>query len=464
MISYSKKCKMNMSFLVYARCGSLAQKSLLVFIPVLVDTATIDTGVFLCLELNIMNVVQKEVGNEELPKTELTLVEKKSLAEILIISDQQPADFYKNTLVYQANLDLAIASAKSLVHAIDDDGRKLAKSDVALIRKFAKQNRGFASSVFKSLTDKIKSWQTSVNTKCIDLEAEADGIMTRFDAMEKQKLGGVKSALELALDGYRVEAKLRQEFIKPADLSPFIKLSGTLTPGGVLTKGAQTFVKAIADGEKLLQQRFDSRVMAIENRCLRAGINPPLTVEGFGNEIYLEDDAFNAALDRKVAAELERYEETKKLIEKQNAADNQKKIDDALKLQQAEATRIAEQEVASRTVYPDVSVAMVIPEKVTPQSLREAAKRIDEGAAHADRSSDARREHEQADKLRASANELEKAQDITRPGRKTVRFTAEFEVNVSERISTNAIESRFNSQLPDDLLNALKRVTFQHVG
>ena len=406
------------------------------------------------------------VLKEELPKTELTLVEKKSLAEILVISDQQPSDFYKNTAIYQSNLDLAIASAKSLVHSIDDEGRKLAKADVALIRKFAKQNRGFASSVFKSLTDKIKSWQTSVNTKCIDLEAEADGIMARFDAMEKKKLEGIKSALELALDEYRAEAAIRLEFIKPADLSQYIKLSGTLTPKGDLTKGALTFVKAIADGEKFLQQRFDGRVLTIENRCLRAGINPPLTIDGFGNEIYSDDEIFNAALDRKVAAELERYEETKKLIEKQNAADNQKKIDDALKLQQADADRMAREKIANEAKAEIQVPAQKEPDKtiVSPQSLRETAQRIDESAAHADRSSDARREHEQADNLRTRADELEQAQAITIPGRKKVTFTAEFEVNVSERISNRAIQDRFNSLLPPDLLAMLQNVVFQNVG
>ena len=401
-------------------------------------------------------------ADQEQQKTELTIVKKNSLAEVLIISDQQPADFYKNTAIYQANLDVAIASAKTLVHAIDDDGRKLAKSDVALIRKFAKQNRGFATSVFKSLTDKIKGWQVSVNTKCADLEAEADSIMDRFDAMEKENLKGIKSAIDAYLSDYRNELCLRPEFIKPADLSPFVKLSGTLTPTGSLTKQAVLFIKTLANKELFQQQQFDSRVLIIENRCLRAGINPPLTVEGFGNEIHADDDVFNLALERKVSAELERYKATKALIEKQNAADNQKKIDDALKLQQAEADRIAREKVKDEKVEIPASTQKE-PDK-TPQSLRDMAKRIDESAAHADRSSDARREHEQADQLRAKANELEKAQIITIPGRKIVRFTAEFEVTVSERISNNAIQDRFNSLLPPDLLSMLQNVVFQNVG
>ena len=439
------------------------------------------------LELNIMNVEQKEVDNEELPKTELALVEKKSLAEILVISDQQPTDFYKNTAIYQANLDLAIASAKSLVHSVDEDGRKLAKSDVALIRKFAKQNRGFALSVFKSLTDKIKSWQTSVNTKCIDLEAEADGIMARFDAMEKKKLEGIKLALKLALGDYRVESALRPEFIRPSDLSQFIKLSGTLTPKGDLTKGALTFVKAIADGEKFLQQRFDGRALTVENRCLRAGINPPLTIEGFGNEIYSDDEIFNAALDRKVAAELSRYEETKALIEKQNADDNKKKIDDALKEQQEEANRLAkieaekalaiENEIKSRLeiTKPVVNPLQKAKQTPTPEELRASADHIEKSAQYADRNEDRNREMEAANNLRRKADEIEKANvQITaqhngsqpvavRPGRKTVSFTAEFEVNVSERISNRAIQDRFNSLLPPDLLAMLQNVVFHNV-
>ena len=406
----------------------------------------------------------KEVDQDQ-QKTELTLVEKKSLAEVLIISDQQPADFYKNTAIYQANLDAAIESAKSLVHAIDDDGRKLAKSDVALLRKFARQNRGFATSVFKSLTDKIKGWQVSVNTRCAALEAEADRIMTRFDEMEKQKLEGIKSTIDAYLLDYRNELCLRPEFIKFADISSLIKLSGTLTPTGSLTKQAVLFIKTLANKELFQQQQFDGRVLIIENRCLRAGINPPLSVEGFGNEIHADDDVFNSALERKVSAELTRYEETKALIEKQNAADNQKKIDDALKLQQAEADRIAREKVKDEKVeIPASAQKEPVKAAITPQSLRETAKRIDESAAHADRSSDARREHEQADDLRYRADQLEKMQSIMTPKRKIVRFTAEFEVSVFERISNNAIQDRFNSLLPPDLLAMLKNVVFQNVG
>jgi len=208
---------------------------------------------------------------------EMAVTEPKSLSEILVISDQLPEDFYKNTQKYQAELDTAIATAQSLVHDITDEGRKLAKQDAAIIRKYAKTTNDFSLSVFRSLTDKVKNWKDDITGKTKLLEQEADNIMSRFEKIEREKLDTITTLLATTLAEYRVEIGLRPEFYGNYDLSPMVKLSGTLTEGGKLTTKAFGFVKTIADGKLALQNRFDHREKDLKIKCLEADINPPLT-------------------------------------------------------------------------------------------------------------------------------------------------------------------------------------------
>ena len=375
--------------------------------------------------------------------TDMAVIEPKSLAEMLAISDQLPDDFYKNTEKYQAQLDVAIATAKSLVHEITDEGRKLAKSDAAIIRKYAKTTNGFSLSVFRSLTDKVKLWKDGITGKTKQLESEADNIMARFEKIENEKLDSIKTLLANTLDEYRIEIGLRPEFYGDYDLSPMVKLSGTLTDGGKLTSKALGFVKTIANGKLTLQQRFDSRVLILENRCLRADINPPLTHVHLGTVMFAEDDVFNAKVEELVNAEIERRAEMAARIERQNAEENQKKIDDALKLQQAETDRKAQEKAQQE-------LATNIPP--TPESLRKSADSIAQSAQYADRSDDKAKDLAEASKLRQHATELEQQQDQQLPETRTVIITATFEFSgISNKTSNDGVERFFRNKLPEQM-------------
>jgi len=101
---------------------------------------------------------------------ELQTTPKNNLAELIVIPSEMPVDYYKNTNKYQKELDTAIETAKSLVHPLDDEGRKLAKADAAMIRKLAKTHNDFALSTFRSLTDKVKLFKDAISGKAKDLE------------------------------------------------------------------------------------------------------------------------------------------------------------------------------------------------------------------------------------------------------------------------------------------------------
>ncbi len=400
-------------------------------------------------------------------KNEVAVVEPKTLTELLVISDQCPDDFYRNTVIYQGTLDAALIVAKSLVHTIDDEGRKLAKSDVALIRKFAKTNNGFSLSIFKSLTEKVKLWRDRVTDKTKLLENEADNIMARFEKLEEGQLNFIRSVVNAEIISQRTLKCVRKEFIGCFDISPLIKLTGTLTPAQQLTKKATAFIAAIVDGELLNQNRFESRTLILENRCLRADINPPLTDAHFGTVFYAEDYVFDAKVEELIYTEIERRKEMAARIEKQNEIANQKKVDDALKAQQIEFNRnTLENLVKEKLVEPVKLTALPEPKPLTPTELRAIATEMHQSAERSDSNESRNREQDAAAKIRKQANDLEKQQAALLPvnGKRTVTFSANFEVTVPERWTDENVTNLFMQKMPEDLLKIFKNLSFNNVG
>ncbi|MEY3289560.1 MAG: hypothetical protein RLZZ419_1802 [Pseudomonadota bacterium] len=400
---------------------------------------------------------------------ELTISEPKTLTELLVISEQCPDDFYRNTALYQGTLDAALIVAKSLVHPIDDEGRKQAKCDAALIRKFAKTNNGFSLSIFKSLTEKVKLWRDRVTDKTKLLENEADNIMARFEQMEEKQLNLVRSVINLEITSQRTLKGVRKEFVDYVDITPLVKLTGTITPAQQLTKKANTFIAAIVDNELLKQSRFESRTLILENRCLRAEINPPLTSVHFGAVFNAEDEVFSAKVDELINTEIDRRAEMAARIEKQNEVANQKKLADALKAQQAEANRIAlENLVKERPVEPIKLTALPEPKPLTPTELRAIASEMHQNAEYSDSNESRRREQDAAAKIRQQANELEKQQavqtQVPANGKRTVMFSASFEVIVPERWTDENVTNLFMQKMPEDLLKIFKNLSFNNVG
>ena len=411
-----------------------------------------------------MNAVMKE-HTEEKP-SELAVIEPKSLACVLVIDDQMPDDFFTNT-DYDKRLDAAIYATKDLAYSLDDSGEKQAKNDATSINKFATLFDKFIAGTFKAQTESVSLWRDNKKKKTKELLANRQRLIDQFAEKRQERLDSITTLLANTLAEYRIEIGLRTEFYGEYDLSPMVKLSGTLTDGGKLTSKALGFVKTIANGKLTIQQRFDSRILILENRCLRAEIIPPLTQVHLGAVMLAEDDIFNAKVDELVNAEIERRTEMATRIKKQNEADNQKKINDALKTQQDEANRITRENAQKETVADNVTAspkqAANEAEKVTPESLRKTADSIAQGAQYADRNEDRNRELASAAKLRNQANELEQQSAKQSAGasvNRTVIITATFEfTEITERTSNEGVEKFFRSKLPEQMQSKLSSLS-----
>ncbi len=412
---------------------------------------------------------------------EIVTFEPKGLIEILTVSDQLPADFYTNP-AYDKQLDKAIEATNNLVYTLDDDGEKAAKADATNINKFSTLFDKYIAATFKQQTESVSAWRDGKKAKTKILLNNRQRLIDQFAAKRQEKLNDITDTVTKELLVRRIEKGIKEAFRNGADLSAIIKLTGTMTEGGQLTKKAKDFITSIVASDLAEQNRIEARHLTLEVRCLREDINPPLTHAHFGTVFYAADEFFNEKLEELIATEKQRRAEIEARIIRQQEAQKQKEIANALKAQQAESDRIAKEkaEAEKQKTVEEATVLVPIAPKTTdqptPESLRESAKRIEQSASYADRKEDSRRELDLAKDLRKKADELEQSNGIKitaqhqdskpvdiRPGKRTVKFTAEFEVVVSERVSDRGVEDHFMTKLPDDLKAILKKVSF-HVA
>lgn len=388
--------------------------------------------------MSTMNAILKEEPTQE-------------LSTILVIADQLPVDFYSNP-VYDKNLDTAIEATANLVYNLDDSGEKLAKSDATSINKFATLYDKFIAATYKGQTEEVGRWRDSKKAKTKLLLANRQRLIDQFAEKRLEKIAEITETLTKELLLRRIEKGVKEEFFSTADLSPVIKLTGTMTDGGALTKKAKDFISAIAANDLAEQNRIEGRYLILENRCLRADINPPLTKAHFGTVFYASDEFFNEKLEELIATEVERRAEMEARIIKQQEAQKQRELDAALKAQQAEADRIAK--AAAQKEFAEKQAAL----------RAEQAKKDAEKSGSYGGSSYSSGLYPAPEKVEPVPLPIKKQEEATpsvaRPGKRTVRFTAEFEVVVSDRVSNKGVEDHFLTQISDKLKLALKKVEF----
>jgi hypothetical protein len=377
------------------------------------------------------------------PASNVVPLEPKSLNDLLVINDQLPSDFYTNP-AYDAQLDKAIEASSCLVYTLDDDGEKKAKADATSINKFATMVDKFVTATYKEQTEAAAQWRDGKKLKIKLLRDNRQRLIDQFEEKRAEKLRQIRTMLTDCLAGLR-GTDIKPEFMT-GDIEPAVKLNA-LTPGGKLTAAALKFCKAIYDSNLAEQQRIEARHLVLENRCLRAEINPPLTQAHFGTVFYAEDSLFNEKLEELIAAEVERKAEMEERIRKQVEAESQRKTNDALKAQQdlheQDKKDSLEQFKAQQDKMRHGQQEKAFPEKTTVQQV--------DNALAEKRKLDADRKNPPVDPV---------THKPIIPGKRTVTFGVTFEVIVSERVSNAGVETHFLSKLPEDLKKIMKGIEF----
>lgn len=353
--------------------------------------------------------------------------------QLVVITDKlSSVDFYTKTDDVVEELKKHVDIVNSINFEVTENGKRNLKEYLADERKSHKLVDSFRKDGYASLTaaakikhdaifEQIKAWTDALNAK-----------PAQFEEFEANQLSEIREKLISFLSKARGESNLlRDEFI--SDSSLFIeklKKLSAVTPNGALTGATKELLKGFVDAELAKQFTHDSRILTIENRCLRADINPPLGKVHLGGDFWENDAIFEAKLDQLVSAEITRREEMAERIKIALKKQEQDKIDAAIAKERAEAAKKQADEKAALDAKLKAEEEAKNP---TPEKLREQASNIADRAQHADRNSDMHREMKEAEALIAKAKELENAQEAVKmldaDGKKLVKVTAIFENN-----------------------------------
>ena len=407
------------------------------------------------------NIEVVEITN---PK-DLTIIETKDLSAVLVFPENLPPDFYKNS-EYDVQIDKAIELTSGLVYDLSDEGEKKAKADATAINKYATAIDKATTSVFKRLTEQVRFWSDGKKSKVKALQKNRQDILDSFEEKRTAKLNEIEALLKSTLLNLFIEQNVIEEFRKVNSLYSLIKLSA-LTPTGALVKKVQVELQGIVQTCKAQQNLIETRLLIIANKSLIEGINPPLSPDYLGKDLYADDVVFAEKLDQLVAIELKRREETEARIKAQVDREAREKIEAEERAKKAEersqqAIREREEVSKKQADTSNQNEAQVKPQltPLTPEYLRAQAAHIRECAQHSDNNETMRREMEAARAIERKAEELEQQQKQSQPvnGKKLVKITANFEILVAERISTETVINHFKTQLPEKLLNALVQI------
>lgn len=129
-------------------------------------------------------------------------------------------------------------------------------------------------------------------------------LLDRVAVFENETRAEITRLLTRRLEEGRKKNKVREEFYK-AELDDLVILSN-ITGKGKLTGKAGAEVDARAAAERADQDRYDGRLMRLENESYKAGLAAPLTIDHIRGFIHADDETYDRELERIIAAEIER--------------------------------------------------------------------------------------------------------------------------------------------------------------
>lgn len=360
-----------------------------------------------------------------------------ALEKVLVINEER-----KNILIntdFLDELDKAIETVKPLVFPATEDGGKESKKTTASIRKYAKAVKAQVDGEFKEKTSTLTEAKTLLISKVKELNEIAKGIDDQQAERITKKLEEIRELLQYELAHAWNNAGVRNEY--QSDLSVLDKavIISSLTPKGALTKKAKDYVQTVCEQNKNKQSAIDSRLVILENKCMKAGVDASaLTREYIGPDFFAADDIFEARVDELLAIEVQK----KEAAEKRAKEEKQKAVDAALAKQQAEADRLAQEKAQQQTseptpeAKPETTEAMAeLPSKI-PQNVRQQMD--------ADRA--------QAEVQQSATVTPIKTEQKDINGKHPVHITFTVEKMIRDDVSDEAVADHFMfNVLPDDI-------------
>lgn len=240
-----------------------------------------------------------------------------------------PAQLTTNFTELEARLDALLDKERVVVTLENCADQKKRNTSLNKLAAEVKDKMAEAVAAASVNIDPFKSNCKRLIDKILGVRAEADEQVKAFENATKDKIS-ILLVSEMERQ-WRLQ-NIAEEF-RGARVSDLVKLT-SMTDSGNLTKAALGEVNNRAKQDKAQQVLIESRLMAMENKCLKADINPTLSRASV--ESFLYNDNFDSCLDSLVAAECKRKTEAEDRMRKKLEAEKQREIDAALAKQKAE--------------------------------------------------------------------------------------------------------------------------------
>jgi len=196
---------------------------------------------------------------------------------------------------------------------------------IKFIDTFRKDKVSAESVAIDTFKDNVKKYVALIDKKREDIKKDVE-------VFERETKSSITKELSLYSDELIKAHKIRDNFID-VDIIDLIVL-GSVTSKGALTKKAKDVVESRVMVCKSKQDKYDMRLMQLENLSFKSGLEAPLTITHVQGIISIDDDTeYNNKLYELITSEMERQETIKANIQRQatetaNREAQQKVIDE----------------------------------------------------------------------------------------------------------------------------------------
>lgn len=251
-------------------------------------------------------------------------------------------------------------------------------------------------------SEPIKAFDAQLKELVKLCEDDRQKILGQVKTFEEETLREAQQRLEEYLQECYEDLGVREEY-RTASVEGMAKLT-TLTKTGKLTAAACSEVGTKVNQCRMLQQQTDLRLSQLENECYRAGLHSPLTREHVEGILFTDETQYHDALQSMIIRELDRQAETERRAREQ------------AEREQAQAAAEAQRQEPATKPEPEDTVAAPAEFPNTPEPMAPT----------------------QAPQPTASA-----------PGKIPVRVYCTLDIEVSPRVSDDAIEAELRRKMAE---------------
>lgn len=215
-------------------------------------------------------------------------------------------------------------------YLVTTDNLKEVKSNNTELNASIKVIEDFGKKLIDLESEDINTFKSNIKEYCEKIESKRKARIEEIEAFESVTKLQLSNLILDYIDEQFALLNIRDEFKKVSYID--LVLISNITAKGALTKGVKDSLNMRLQICKSSQDKYDMRVLQLENICYKMGLETPLTVNHIQGIIHEEnDDIYNDKLTKLINDELERVANIKAKMKKQLEEDAAKVVNIQIK-------------------------------------------------------------------------------------------------------------------------------------